>query len=260
MTDNEPIDIDDILAALAEDVSWQVFTEVEGQSEPVSMETIIEKWETPPGTFIPDKPGNKRLPGHILIERQPAKRKYIAGERLQELSLLMPRLPDPDTDVYIVATGRGKPVKRGAIVRSFGFGNFIEYIIAEFGHGCTLHISTWSLNPDHVYMLLELLDSGALVELTLICDPSLRTRKPAIMATLKVGMSRFPGCHLVMAKNHAKIYCMKDVDGDRFCTITGSANLSGTPRSENYTVSTDPGLYHHFITHFFNVMVNEDER
>lgn len=198
----------------------------------------------------------EQLPGHIIHERKPKKRRYLAGKRREELSEIMPELPPSDTDYYIVATGRGKKAETGDVVQSFGFGAFVGYIVRKLGGGCVVYISTWSMNRDHALMLPELLDTGLAAELHLLCDPSLLTRKHAIAATVMEGIARYPGSRFKSFKNHAKIMCIKDANEQNYCTITGSANLSGTPRAENYTVSTDPGLYHFFIQSFFEVMFN----
>lgn len=197
---------------------------------------------------------SEQLPNHIVFERKPEKRRFLAGERRQELSEIMPILPPSDTDLYIVATGRGKRLETGDIVQSFGFGAFVDYIVRIMGGSCIVYISTWSMNTDHALMLPELLDSGLIKELHMLCDPSLLTRKHAIAATIMEGIARHEGSRFKSFKNHAKIMCIKDEKSENYCTITGSANLSGTPRAENYTVSTAPEMYHFFINQFFEAM------
>ncbi|HEB28856.1 MAG TPA: hypothetical protein ENI05_14050 [Porticoccus sp.] len=197
---------------------------------------------------------SEQLSSHIIHERKPEKRRYLAGKRRQELSEIMPNLPPPDVDYYIIATGRGKKVETGDIVQSFGFGAFVDYITRKLGGACIVYISTWSMNRDHALMLPDLLDSGLIAELHLLCDPSLLTRKHAIAATVMEGIARHLTSRFKSFKNHAKIMCIKDANEQNYCTITGSANLSGTPRAENYTVSTDPELYRFFINQFFEVM------
>jgi len=196
----------------------------------------------------------EQLPEHIIFERKPEKRRYLAGERRQELSEIMPELPPPDTDVYIIATGRGKKLESGDIVQSFGFGAFVDYITRLMGGQCTVYISTWSMNTDHALMLPELLDTGIIKDLHMLCDPSLLTRKHAIAATVMEGIGRHENSRFKSFKNHAKIMCIIDEKEQNYCTITGSANLSGTPRAENYTVSTAPEMCHFFIDEFFEVM------
>jgi hypothetical protein len=200
----------------------------------------------------------EHFPSHLLYERSPDKRRYVAANRLRELSDVMPELPDKDTDYYIMATGCGKRIKDGDVVHSFGFGNFIEYIISKFGNGCTVYISTWSMNLDHAYMLLELLDNGGIGRLHILSDPSIFNRKFEIMAMLKSGMERFDGNRVMMFRNHSKVLCVSSGIKDRFCTVTGSANLSGNPRLENYTVSSSSEMYQFFVDNVFEVIFDLD--
>lgn len=197
------------------------------------------------------------LPQDVIFKRTPGKRLSIIGERDQSLSNIMPTLPDVDTDFYIIASGRGKDKHDDDIVQSFGFGNFVDYVCGKFGNGCVVYISTWSMNLDHAYMLLELLDYGLIRNLHVLSDPSILNRKLEIMSILKAGMDKFTGNRMLMFRNHSKILCIRNRNGDRFCTVTGSANLSGNPRAENYTVSTDPVMYQHFVDNFFDVMFLE---
>lgn len=223
----------------------------------LKIEKLDKKWAV---AVEPDVvvDGSKQLPGHLIFERRPKRRVYLAGKRREELAVMMPGLPDVDTDYYIVAAGRGKRPGRGDIVQSFGFGNFIDYVTSEFGDGCVVYMSTWSMNRDHALMLLEFLDSGVLAELHVLCDPAFTMRKNDIMTMLKAGIGRFDGSEYKTFKNHSKITCIRDRAGERFCTIMGSANLSGTPRAENYTLSTDRAMYGHFVDNFFEVMFRDD--
>lgn len=228
------------------------------QINKMKIEQLDKKWN------VTDAPDDEKadigepLPDHLIFGRRPRRRQYIAGKRREELSVMMPALPPPDVDYHIVAAGRGKRIATGDIVQSFGFGNFIDFVTDEFGDGCVLYIATWSMNRDHALMLLELLDNGRIGQLNLLCDPAFTMRKHGIMLMLKNGIGRFDGSRYKMAKNHSKITCIRDAESKRFCTITGSANLSGTPRAENYTLSTDPGLYRHFVENFFEVIFLDD--
>lgn len=221
------------------------------------IDELDKKWAVPVDIpQIEDTDGH--LPGHLIFERNPKKRHYVAGKRHEELSMLIGGcLPGPNTDYYIVAAGRGKRPGRNDIVQSFGFGNFVDFVTDEFGDGCVVHMATWSMNRDHALMLLEFLDSGVLAELHVLCDPAFTMRKNGIMLMLKHGIGRFESSEYKTMKNHSKITCIRDMAGGRFCTIMGSANLSGTPRAENYTISTDAAMYAHFVDNFFEVMFRE---
>lgn len=242
--------VDDVLKLIR-----QKSSKLKKDAHEEKLDELRDKWTTVADVDASD--GKESLPSHLLLERRLRKRKFRAGKRKEELSLLVPELPDIDTDYYIVASGRGKVAAAGDIVQSFGFGNFIDYVSGKFGDGCVVYLSTWSMNEDHVFLLLELLSSGKLSELHVLCDPAFTMRKNGIMMTLKHGLGRFSGSEYKTFKNHCKITCISDSKGERFCTITGSANLSGTPRAENYTLSTSPEMYHHFVDKFFKVIFDD---
>jgi hypothetical protein len=194
------------------------------------------------------------LPENLLIERNPAKRRMIISNKTKALASLIPQLPDPDTDLHIIAMGRGKMVQSGDVVKTFGFGNFVDYITVTFGGGCTVYLSTWSMNKDHVFMLLEFLESGRIADLHVLCDPNLTQRKKDIALMLEHGIGQFAGSRIGFFENHAKVYCFRGQEPGQFCTVTGSANLSGVPRSENYLLSTSKELYTRYVNDFFEVM------
>lgn len=219
-----------------------------------------EKWSPKlPLARTAKSDANSQLPSPVYFEKSIEKRQFVHGLRLEELKTLIPQLPDETTDIYIVATGKGRKTISVDVVQSFGFGSFLEFVVNEFGDNCSVEFSTWSMNKDHAWMLLEMLDSGRVKQLRMLCDRSLETRKPEIMGILKQGLDKFDGSILKMFRNHSKIYCIADERGERFCTITGSANLSGNPRAENYVLSTSPQLYSHFKTNFFDVMFGDND-
>jgi hypothetical protein len=221
-------------------------------------EVMERKWGDTDGVQeIPYDDTQSRLPGHILIEKKPEKRKMMVSLAVEDLTNLIGGLPPVDTDYYIISNGTGRTKKAGAVVQSFGFGAFISYVVEQFGDGCIVDLSTWSMNKDHVFMILELLDSRAIERIRILCANPMQRRKWDEMATLINGLKKFKDSKLKLFKNHSKVYCIRNADSTRFCTITGSANLSGNPRAENYVISTSPDLYHSFYHEFFEVMFCE---
>ena len=251
MSDNEPIDIDDILAALAEDVSWEDANANLGIGKLIA-ESVEQKWLIPPDAVVPRISSMEGLPDHLLIKNHATNRQFLCGDRLEELSKLIPTLPLEDVDYHIIALGRGVPLTKGTVTRSFGFGTFIEYVIQQFGAVCLVDLSTLSMNPDHALMFLELLDSGLLARVRILIDRSLVNRKEDVVQALAYGFSQFPDSRVAVVRNHSKVCCITNEDSTRFCTITGSANLSGALRPENYVISTSPMLYNGYMDKFFN--------
>ncbi len=139
---------------------------------------------------------------------------------------------------------------------AFEFGHFIPVLVDMLGgNGCTAYVSTWTANRQHVLNMLQMLDTGALKTLAVMTDPYFKQREAAVCNTLITGLlSR--GQRFICFKNHVKAVALESADGLRTCCVLGSANLSSQPRSENFTVSTDRGLYDFLRNEFFEVMLN----
>lgn len=192
-----------------------------------------------------------------LIFRKSSKRRFVSSITGDTLDRLLPELPTPGEDVWLVSNGDGGKDKHGRInPDAFDFGSFIPYAVSKLGgYQCQIKVSTWSINHHHVDAMLAMLDDGRADTLWLLVDPSLRTRKSADCARLIEGMRRYPGRGRYLAfANHAKILCVCNADKTRHLTVFGSANLTGTPRAENYVLSADPALHDYFVTHFFKAM------
>lgn len=217
---------------------------------------LLKKWGGKTLEALPDS--QVQLQTTLWLARVVEARWLCATIDRVDLSEMLPELPPANIDVHIVTTGRGKSVKAGDVVKTFGFGNFIEYITELWGDGCVVYLSTWSLNKDHAFMLLELLESGRIAELHVLIDATLTYRKRDIVGMLWQGIKQFPGSRLMFFQNHSKVYCFRDKDNMRQCTVTGSSNLSGLPRAENYVLSTSPELYAHYVNNFFEAMFDLD--
>lgn len=190
--------------------------------------------------------------------RTVARRTFINGLKKQALNQLVPELPPPDTDLYIIGNGSGAEIRNGINQFAFDFGTFIPHIVQMLGNkNCTAYVSSWTMNRYHVKALLELYDTQALTKITVVSDPYFKTREAAICNELITGLlSR--GQRFLAFKNHVKCIAISAPDG-RCCTVTGSANLSAQPRCEQYVLTTSPDVYQFFAVEFFEAMVNGEQ-
>lgn len=204
----------------------------------------------------PDFITARQLAAPVRFERREAKRVMVNGLKREALSTLIPVLPPPDTDLYIISNGSGAERIQGRIdARAIDFGTFVPVLVDLLGaQGCTAYISTWTMNRNHALMLLELLDTGALARLTVATDPYFTRREAAIAATLIQGLDE-RGQQFRAWKNHVKAVCIASADNRRFVTVTGSANMSAQPRCEQFTLTTAPDVYQFFVTEFFEAMM-----
>lgn len=195
----------------------------------------------------------RQLPTPRRMARRAAKREFINGLKRQALNELIPQLPPPDVDLYVIGNGAGAEIRHGINPLAFDFGTFIPHVVKWLGTGCTAYVSTWTMNRNHALNLIEMLDDGRLARLTVLTDPYFKRREAAVCAELILGLQRYPGRTRFLAfKNHVKAICIANADATRFCTITGSANLSAQPRCENYVLTSAPEVYRFFVEHFFN--------
>ncbi len=192
-------------------------------------------------------------------ERKMARRQFVNGLKKQALNELIPTLPPPDTDLYVIGNGAGAEKKwtpGGIDAQCFDFGTFIPHLVELLGgKGCKAYISTWVMNRNHALTLIELLNSGAIHKLTVLTDPYFKRRESAVCSELIIGMQRHEERTRFLAfKNHVKAICITNADETQFATVTGSANLSAQPRCEQYVLTTDPGVYRFFRDEFFEAM------
>ena len=184
-------------------------------------------------------------------------REYINGLKRQSLTDLIPVLPPPDTDLYIIGNGSGgtyRPSQQNPVAHEFG--HYLEVLIDQLGgQGCIAWVSSWTMARAHALNMLAMLDSGKLAKLTVFSDSYFLRRESAVANTLVMGL-RERGQTFLAFKNHTKIIAVASADGTRTACVLGSANLSSQPRAENYTVSTDLGLYEFLRDEFFGAMLN----
>jgi hypothetical protein len=187
--------------------------------------------------------------------RRNTKRQFVNGLKREALNDLIPVLPPPDTDLYVIGNGAGAEVRHGINLQAFDFGSFIPHIVEMLGgRDCTAYISTWTMNRQHTKTMIEMLGDGRLQALTVVTDPYFKRREAAVAAELITGLQQHGGRFLAF-KNHVKAICISNPAG-RTCTVTGSANLSAQPRCEQYVLTTALEVYHFFVSEFFEAMVS----
>lgn len=203
----------------------------------------------------------RKLARPVAHARRAAQRQTVNGLKKQALTALIPELPPPDTDLYVIGNGSGAKKKwlpGGSDPDAFDFGTFIPHVVERLGNaGCIAYISTWSMNRNHALTLIEMLNDGRLAQLTVFTDAYFQRREPAIAGMLITEMARLPDRARYFAfRNHVKAMCIANADETRFCTVTGSANLSAQPRCEQYVVTTAPEIFGFSRREFFEAMTD----
>lgn len=191
-----------------------------------------------------------------LHYRREARREFANGLKREALNILIPTLPPPDTDLYVISNGFGAELGYKDIPLDFDFGCMLPHIVKLLGNqGCTAYLSTWSMNMPHTLAILEMIDDGRLSALTFFTDRSFRGRKGPIANTMISGLLERKQRYLAF-RNHAKILAVSNPAG-ACCTVTSSANISFQPRHEQYVLTSAPDVYRFFVDQFFEAMCNE---
>lgn len=197
----------------------------------------------------------KTLKSVLRLERKTEKRRFMNDEKRLALAELMPELPPPDTDLFIITSGLGAEANRGVISKSPDLGTFIPHIVELLGNkDCFAYISTWICNQWHAQTMLELVDSGRVKSLCFFSDPYFMQRSPAIATPLVTGLIE-RGQRVKLWKNHTKILALANADESRTCVVMSSANLSAQPRAESLNISTAPDVYFWLKNDFFEKML-----
>lgn len=114
-------------------------------------------------------------------------------------------------------------------------------IILGTGKTSHLRIATLSFNDRNTTEMVELLRSGKVQRLTLLCSEFFRDNNREEFARAQEDVAKFPGrWTLAAARNHAKVVC---IDGQYKMVIEGSANLRTNGNCEQIALIRDDSLH-----------------
>lgn len=200
----------------------------------------------------------KTLKNSIKQIKKSAKRTMLTMMQREALSDFIQELPPPGYDLWIIGNGSGGTYGRRVIETRFEFGHFIPVLIDLLGgHVTHLYISTWTMNRDHAQNILETYDEGRADHIAILTDPYFLQRESFVANALVAGMQLREQTFIAF-KNHTKILAMTTAGG-KTCVIQGSANLSSTPRAENWVLTTSPDVYEWIRDSFFEVIINGEK-
>ena len=210
---------------------------------------------------IGDLETTRQLSSPAIHARREIKRQFINGLKREALTALIPILPPPDVDLYVIGNGAGAEKKwtpGGTDQDAFDFGTFISHIVEQLGNrDCIGYVSTWTMNRNHALGMIDMLEDGRFAQLTVFTDPYFKRCEASVAAELILGLARFPDrTRFIAFKNHVKVIAIATADESRTCTVTGSANLSAQPRCEQYVLTTAPDVYQFFKREFFEAMTD----
>lgn len=192
------------------------------------------------------------LPASYVQARRIARRRKINGQREQTLFDLIPELPPPDEDMWVLARGLGSKDAKGRDTGQLDFGAFVPYFVKMLSDsgGVELYITTWRINMRGVQGLIDLMADGLVSKMVVCTDAYFGNVDPVVAHALLDGLEQHGG-QFVAFKNHAKIICARNAAG-RCAVVTGSANFSSQPRLEQFNLTTAPEVFDFFKTSVFD--------
>jgi len=192
----------------------------------------------------------------IVFSKRAAKREFIAGLRKEALTALIPALPPPDVDLWIVSNGAGAETRHGINADVFDFGSFLPVLVGYLGNtNIHAYISTWTCARTHTKTILDMLADGRLKTLFFASDPYFAKREATIFSEFAIGCEKYGDrARILCWKNHCKIFALANEDESRTCVISGSANATSQPRSEQYVLTAAPEVYRFYRDEFFEAM------
>lgn len=172
------------------------------------------------GTDPEDPLETSNIPTARALRRQ-AKARMARIRQRQALTDAINQPPRPGETLHVIADG------------TFDFATWIPLILDQWlPKTDTLYCSTWTLSAPVVTDLLQLWDQRKIGQVGFLTGRYFKRRESAVYARLLSAIRDRGGKYRALP-NHAKIVLFNH--GGTFYTITGSANLTGNPRAENYT-------------------------
>jgi hypothetical protein len=126
----------------------------------------------------------------------------------------------------LVPGGRIFTLSKGAV----SMADCVAWVLDEIGPADAL-LSTWTIAAEEISNLRQLLDTGRILRLRVLVDPSFVRRHPAYTAELR---ATFGAECLRLVCSHAKLAVLTNMDWA--VTIQSSANLNRALRCESFSI------------------------
>jgi len=158
------------------------------------------------------------------------RRRYERIQQREALEDVLAGPPEPGESVHILSRAQ------------FDFWTWVPAMLDWIGHSPDLYCSTWTASRANVVELLELWDAGRIGRAHFLTGLYFKRRETAVYARLLEGL-RTRGGRYCSSRNHAKVLLLANAARKAWLTIEGSANLTSNPRTENYIITNDRGLW-----------------
>ena len=169
------------------------------------------------------------------------RQKMVAASRQENLSALLPQLPEPGESIHLLGCNL------------FDAWCFVPVGVALLGGRIDeLYISTWMITHRHMSELVELIDAGKVRSgfVSIITSLVFKRRRPesyALMIAELIGKGK--GRYL-QTRTHAKVSLFCNWKSDQFIVVETSANMSINNNLEQTAVHNSRELYDFYRTEF----------
>jgi hypothetical protein len=162
--------------------------------------------------------------------RRMARRQYERVLQQQALLDVLEEAPRAGESVHVVSDAK------------FDFWTWVPAMLTWLGRTESLYCSTWTLSRTNATELFEVWDSGKIGTAHFLTGTYFKRRETAVYAMLLEGIRKRSGRYRAF-QNHAKVLLLDAPREEAWITVEGSANLTSNPRTEQYVITNDRGLW-----------------
>lgn len=148
--------------------------------------------------------------------------------KLEHLAELLPELPHEGWSYHVISKG------------NFDFWTYVPHLVKLAGRFDEFYCSTWTMSRNVATEMLNLFDRGLLGSISLMTGTYFKRRETAVYALILDGLIQRNQRYVAFA-NHAKIMLLQNENVN--LVVEGSANLTASPRAENFILSNNHDLY-----------------
>lgn len=162
--------------------------------------------------------------------RMDARRRYERVLREQALLDVLREHPAAGESVHVVSEAK------------FDFWTWVPAMLRWINRTESLYCSTWTLSRTNAVELFEVWDAGKIGLAHFLTGTYFKRRETAVYSLLLDGIRRRGGRYRAF-QNHAKVTLLDNAGLGVWLVVEGSANLTSNPRTEQYVITNDRGLW-----------------
>lgn len=178
-----------------------------------------------------EAPGLKLTPRQIKLAAKNRAARIGKEENLRDTlnKLDPPGPPRPGEAVHMVAS-------------YFDFWTCCPILLETIGRTETLYCATWAIARQQARECVELMERGKIGRAYFVAGIYMKRREPVVYSYLYENLVRHGG-GVKCFETHVKVMLLANEERGDYFAIETSANLTGNPRLEHFTIFNDRELY-----------------